>query len=78
MTRAASTATTGGLANPLVSTLELAGATITSILAVVAPIIAVLLFVTVVVLFGRKLVQRFRTKSCAVGVKPGVSLTPTV
>ena len=77
MTRAASTATTGGLANPLVSTLELAGATITSILAVVAPVIAVLLFVTIVVFFGRKLVQRFRTKSCEVPVKPGVSLAPT-
>src|SRR5207302_11014775 len=32
MTRAVSPATTGGLANPLVSTLELGGATITSVL----------------------------------------------
>src|SRR5581483_5675565 len=38
LTRAASGVTTGGLANPVVSTAELAGATITSVLAVVAPI----------------------------------------
>ena len=77
MTRAASTATTGGLANPVVATLELGGATITSILAVVAPVIAVLLFVTVVIFFGRKVIRRFTTKSCSAGVKPGVSLTTT-
>lgn len=76
MTRAASTAATGGLANPLVSTLELIGATITSILAIVAPIVAVLLFLTVMMFFGRKLVRRFRAKSYPVQLKPGASLTP--
>ena len=39
--RGASTATTGGLANPVVSTGELAGSVVTSILAVVLPIVSV-------------------------------------
>jgi hypothetical protein len=63
MTRAASTATTGGLANPVVSTLELVGATFISILAIVAPIVAVLLLITITVFVGRKLMKRFRNPS---------------
>lgn len=39
-TRAASTATTGGLANPLLSTLELGGAITASVLALLAPVAA--------------------------------------
>jgi hypothetical protein len=41
--RGASTATTGGLANPVVSTGELAGSVVTSVLAVILPILAVAL-----------------------------------
>lgn len=63
ITRAASTAATGGLGNPLVSTLELGGATITSILAVVAPVVAVLLLVTTAALVGRKVVRTWRLRS---------------
>jgi hypothetical protein len=63
MTRAASTATTGGLANPVVSTLELVGATFISILAIIAPIVAVLLLITIMVFVGRKLMKRFRNPS---------------
>lgn len=63
LTRAASSATTGGLANPLVSTVELAGATLTSILAVVAPVVALLLIVTILTVVGRKVVRRFRARS---------------
>lgn len=77
MTRAASTATTGGLANPIVSTLELGGATITSILAVVTPVLAVLLFVTIGVFVGRKLIRQFRAKSAPRAAQSGFSLTPT-
>jgi len=77
MTRAASTATTGGLANPLVSTLELGGATVTSILAIVAPVIAVLLFTTIVVLVGRKLIRRFRSKPIPAPIQTDTALTPT-
>ena len=41
--RGASTATTGGLANPVVSTGELAGSVVASILAVILPIVSVAL-----------------------------------
>ena len=75
MTRAVSTATTGGLANPVVSTLELGGAVVTSILAVVAPILAVLLLVTILAVFGRKLLRKFRDRSSAATIEPGVTLT---
>lgn len=62
-TRAASTATTGGLGNSVVATTETAGAGIMSFLAIAAPIIAaiaaVILIITVIVL-GRKLWNKFR------------------
>ncbi|MBL3548571.1 MULTISPECIES: DUF4126 domain-containing protein [Chryseobacterium] len=61
--RAASTATTGGLGNPIVGTTETAGAGVMSILAmampVVAAILAVLLIILVVV-FGRKAWKKLR------------------
>ena len=62
-TRAASTATTGGLGNSVVATTETAGAGIMSFLALVAPVIAfiaaVALIITVLVL-GKKLWRKFR------------------
>lgn len=62
-TRAASTATTGGLGNSVVATTETAGAGIMSFLALAAPVIAfiaaVALIVTVLVL-GKKLWRKFR------------------
>lgn len=57
-TRAASTATTGGLGNSVVATTETAGAGIMTFLALAAPIIAVIIaiaLVVVVFIFGRKL-----------------------
>ena len=57
-TRAASTATTGGLGNSVVATTETAGAGIMTVLALVAPIIAVIIAIALVVIvfiFGRKL-----------------------
>ena len=61
-TRAASTATTGGLGNSVVATTETAGAGIMSFLALVAPVIAfiaaVALIITVLVL-GKKLWWKF-------------------
>ena len=62
-TRAASSATTGGLGNPLVATTETAGAGIMSILAMVAPVIAAIfavLLVILVVFLGKKIWRRFR------------------
>ena len=61
LTRGASTATTGGLANPIVSTLELAGAVVTSILAIVAPVLAVALFIGLVFIVVRKLRRKARS-----------------
>ncbi len=62
-TRAASTATTGGLGNSVVATTETAGAGIMSFLALAAPVIAfiaaVALIITVLVL-GKKLWGKFR------------------
>jgi hypothetical protein len=59
--RGASTLTTGGLANPLVSTLELVGALITSVLAVLAPLLVVVLITLFFALFGRKLIRKIRS-----------------
>ena len=51
--RGASTLTTGGLANPLVATLELAGAVVTSILAVLVPMLALVLLAALLLILGR-------------------------
>jgi len=61
VTRAASAVTTAGLGNPVVSTVELAGALVTSVLAVVAPIAAVVLIAALLLIFGRKLFSKSRT-----------------
>ena len=57
-TRGASTATTGGLANPLVATLELAGAVVTSIMALVAPVLIVALVGVLLIVCGRRLLKK--------------------
>lgn len=62
-TRAASTASTGGLANPIVATTETAGAGIMSVLAMAAPVLAAIFAIILVVcvwILGRKLWRRFR------------------
>jgi hypothetical protein len=51
--RAGSTATTGGLGNPVVAAAELGGSALTSILAVLAPLIALLAVIFGVVLIWR-------------------------
>jgi hypothetical protein len=50
LVRAASTATTGGLANPVVATGELAGAVAVSILALLVPVLALIAVVTGILL----------------------------
>ncbi|MHC1763461.1 MAG: DUF4126 domain-containing protein [Verrucomicrobiia bacterium] len=54
--RGASSLTTGGLGNPIFATAELAGSVVTSVLAIVAPVLAILILIVAVV-FGRKLVH---------------------
>ena len=64
-TRAASTATTGGLGNAAVATTETAGAGIMSILALALPVVAGIAAIILVVLFvvmGRKIVRKIRSK----------------
>lgn len=56
--RGASTAATGGLGNPLVATLELAGSLTTSIVALVTPLLVPLLLVVFLLLFSRWLFKR--------------------
>ncbi len=57
-TRAMSTVTTGGLGNPVVSTVEAGAATALSIVAVVVPIVAVLLVVALFILLLRFFTRR--------------------
>jgi hypothetical protein len=59
--RGASTVTTGGLGNPLVATLELLGAILTSALAILVPLLALVLIAGLVLLFGRKWFRKART-----------------
>ncbi len=59
LTRGASLATTGGLGNPVVSTLELLGAVVTSVLAIVAPLLLLALIVVFFVFFGRRIFRKF-------------------
>jgi hypothetical protein len=59
VTRGLSTATTGGIGNPVVATLELAGSVVTSILALLAPI-AALALITVLLAAGSRLLRRNR------------------
>ena len=62
-TRAASTATTGGLGNSVVATTETAGAGIMSFLAIAAPFIAficAIILLVVVLVLGRKIWKKFR------------------
>ena len=55
ITRIASTATTGGLGNPVVSTAEAGGSIIMSILAITLPIVAVIAVVVIIFFAFRKI-----------------------
>lgn len=68
LARLKSSATTGGLANPLLATLELAGSLITSLVAVALPVLAILFVVGFVVLI-RKIGRRLFGKTPA--TQPG-------
>ncbi len=56
--RGASTATTGGLGNPLFATIELGGAVVTSIMALLAPVVLVALVAVTITLVIRKVLRR--------------------
>jgi len=62
-TRAASTATTGGIGNHLVSTTETTGAAVMTGFALVIPVIAFILVVVLLIVifkFGKKIIRKFR------------------
>jgi hypothetical protein len=61
VTRGASTLTTGGLANPLVATLELAGAIVTSAAAILVPMLALVLLAVMGLLVGRWWLRKRRS-----------------
>jgi hypothetical protein len=73
LTRGASTVTTGGLANPLVATLELGGAALTSVLAIVVPALAAFLVIGLIFIMGRKLLRKTRTVQPAPLLQTGLS-----
>ena len=56
--RGASSIGTGGLGNPLIATVELAASTITSIIALLAPVLAVGLLAIFLLVFSRKLFRK--------------------
>jgi hypothetical protein len=66
LARGASSAGTGGLANPILATVELSGAAATSVLAVIAPIVAILLLIVIVYSVSKK----FLPKSAEKRTKP--------
>lgn len=56
--RSASTATTGGIANPVLATIELGGAAVTSVLAIVAPLITLVLIIGVVYWLAKRIFRK--------------------
>lgn len=71
--RAASTVGTGGLANPLLATLELGGATAGSLLTLLVPVIAVLVFVAGIVLVA---IHFSRRRQLALAAAPRRAVQP--
>jgi len=61
-TRAASTTTTGGLANPLVSTVEAGSSFGLSILAILLPVIAGLTTIVLLFWLSSKVIKKIRAK----------------
>lgn len=64
LTRGASTATTGGLGNPAVSTAELGGSVLTAVLAILIPVVAGILVLAFLFFAVRSLIRYFRRTRC--------------
>jgi hypothetical protein len=60
LVRGVSTATTGGLGNPFFATIELGGALFTSVLALLAPLLAIGFIAVVLFILGGKAVRKLR------------------
>lgn len=63
LTRGGSTATTGGVGNPGVSTAELGGSVLTTILAILVPIVAGILVLLILFFVIRTIVRYFKRRS---------------
>jgi len=68
VTRGASTVLTGGLGNPVVSTVEAGGSVLMAVLAVAAPVLAVVTLMSLLTFGVYKLNQARRRRAAAVGV----------
>lgn len=69
-TRAASSGTTGGVGNPIISTVETVGSTIMSVFAIFLPILAavlVLLILFFILRYGKKIWTKLRPKKREIG-----------
>jgi len=72
ITRAASTATTGGIGNPAVSTAELAGAAVGTLLALIVPVVTAAVVMLLCVWIAGKFIRRQRQRRR--NAPPGVRL----
>jgi len=66
VTRGVSTATTGGVANPVFATIELGSSFLTSVLAVIAPVAAIVLLALILLVVATMLLPRFRKRTAQV------------
>ena len=66
VTRGASTATTGGLANPLFATIELGSSLLTSVLAVFAPLLGLVVLALILLFLAKKMLPKFRKRTARV------------
>ena len=64
--RGASTVTTGGIANPIFATIELGGSFLTSVLAVTAPVAAIVILALILLLVVKKVLPKFRKRTAQV------------
>ncbi len=62
ITRGASTVTTGGIANPIFATIELGSSFLTSVLAVLAPVAAIVFLALILLLVAKVILPRFRKR----------------
>lgn len=62
VTRGASTVSTGGIGNPIVSTIELVGSAVASFLAIILPYVAIALFLVILIVFAIKVLPKFFRK----------------
>jgi Domain of unknown function (DUF4126) len=63
VTRGASTAMTGGVANPIFATIELGSSFLTSVLAVIAPLVTIVFLALILLLVAMKILPKFQKRT---------------